>query len=346
MLQTALGSDKMKKSLDSIDIAKFIGSVLVFTMHFNPLSDYKYVSIIPQILARWGVPFFFVCSAFFLFNKSADGNIDRDTINIYIYRIGSLYAVWLVYNIPNVIYSRLYSKDLSAVSTWLVFIKNSVLSSTFTGSWYLASSIFSAWFVYLLSKKFKTKTILGITAVFYLLCVFTSAYFGVLPQGIKKVLTFLCFPLNIFNGCFYFAIGKYIAEDKQVVFKKIDKRRAMTGFIIFYSIFVVETALSTYFKVLGSTDIAFSTVLMSVSLFLFCLQANVKINHGLLLRKLSIIIYCCQGNVLLVNGLVKNTFKVPSILAFVISSIIAAGICVVVLYIQKHTHWKWSKYLT
>ena len=75
----------MKKTFESIDLAEFIASVLVFAMHCGVLNDYKYVSIVPQLLARWGVPFFFVCSAFFLFSKSADGNIDRDTIYIYIY---------------------------------------------------------------------------------------------------------------------------------------------------------------------------------------------------------------------------------------------------------------------
>ena len=257
-----------------------------------------------------------------------------------------LYLVWLVYNIPNVVYQRLWSKDLSAISTWLVFLKNSVLSSTFTGSWYLASSIFSAWFVYVLSKKVPTKTVMGITFVFYLLCVLTSAYYGIVSTSFSNILKYLCFPLNIFNGCFYFSLGKYIAENKQSIFAKIDKRKALLGFIFFYLLFIVEIGLTKYFKVYGSMDVAFSTVLMSVSLFLFCLQSSMRINNSLLLRKLSTIIYCSQGNVLLVNGLCKKILKAPSIISFLVSSIVTAIICVVVLYIQKNKQWKWAKYLT
>ena len=336
----------MKKTFESIDLAKFIASVLVFAMHCGVLNDYKYVSIVPQLLARWGVPFFFICSAYFLFSKSVDGNISKDTVQMYISRICMLYLVWLVYNIPNVVYQRLWSKDLSAISTWLVFLKNSVLSSTFTGSWYLASSIFSAWFVYVLSKKVPTKTVMGITFVFYLLCVLTSAYYGIVSTSFSNILKYLCFPLNIFNGFFYFLLGKYIAENKQSIFAKIDKRKALLGFIFFYLLFIVEIGLTKYFKVYGSMDVAFSTVLMSVSLFLFCLQSSMRINNSLLLRKLSTIIYCSQGNVLLVNGLCKKILKAPSIISFLVSSIVTAIICVVVLYIQKNKQWKWAKYLT
>ena len=200
------------KKVDSIDLAKLLGSILIFTMHCGALNDYDQLSMIPQLLARWGVPFFFLCSAYFLFSKSSNGNIEKSTLRKYVYRIGMLYIAWFIFNLPDVIYHRLYSKDLTALGTWLVFLKNTTLSSTFVGSWFLASCIFSAWFVYLLCKKIKTKTVLGITFVFYLLCVFTSAYYGVLLSGVEKVLTFLCFPLNIFNGCFYFALGKYIAD--------------------------------------------------------------------------------------------------------------------------------------
>lgn len=336
----------MKKTYESIDLAKFIASILVFAMHCDVLSDYKDLSFIPQILARWGVPFFFICSAYFLFSKSVDGNIGKEPIIQYSYRIGALYVVWLIFNIPNVIYQRLWSKDLSAINTWFVFLKNSFLSSTFTGSWYLVSSVFSAWFVYTLCKKHTTKTVMGITSVFYLLCVFTSAYQGIFPSNISKILSFLCFPLNIFNGCFYFALGKYIVEKKQYILGKCDLKRALIGFVLFYLLFIIEIGFTKYYKIYGSTDVALSTVFMAVCLFLFCLQSNIRISNSSTLRKLSTIIYCSQGNVLLVNALCRKILNASSILAFLISSAVTAIICVVVLYIQKNKQWRWTKYLT
>lgn len=84
----------MKKSLESIDLAKFVASILIFAMHCDLLSDYKCASIIPQLLARWGVPFFFICSSYFLFRKSAGSlNMDKDVIHKYMLRIFFLYTI-------------------------------------------------------------------------------------------------------------------------------------------------------------------------------------------------------------------------------------------------------------
>ena len=135
----------MKKALDAIDLAKFIASILIFSMHCALLSDYGNANLIVSLAARWGVPFFCICASYFLFRKSTNGNIDKSTLTKFLYRIGSLYLIWFIFNIPCVIIRRFYSKDLSSISTWLLFLKNSILSSTFTGSWYLTSSIFSAY---------------------------------------------------------------------------------------------------------------------------------------------------------------------------------------------------------
>ncbi len=334
------------KKYNSIDLAKLLGSILIFTMHCGALNDYEKLSMIPQMLARWGVPFFFVCSSFFLFSKSVNGNIDKCTLRKYVYRIGMLYLAWFVINLPNVIYQRLYSKDLTAVSTWLVFLKNTLLSSTFTGSWFLASCIFSAWFVYSLCKKLRTEAVLGVTFVFYLLCVFTSAYYGALPSSVEKVLGFLCFPLNIFNGCFYFALGKYIVENKQSMSQYFSRKRSVCFFIFFYLLFICEIAFTKRMNIYDSTDVVFSTAGIAVSLFFLCIQTDIKIKEGLQHRKLSTIIYCCQGNVLLANGVFRKVLHFSSLAAYLASCVLAAVICVVILMIQKSERWKWSRFLT
>ena len=244
---------------------------------------------------------------------------------------------------------HLYTKDLSDITTWLIFIKNSILSSTFTGSWYFTSSIFSAYLVYLLSKKFQTKSIIAITSIFYILCVFTSVYNGILPSQLADFLKTLCFPLNIFNGCFYFSLGNYIAEQESDIIKAFTKKKALFSFVAFYLLFGIELLIAKHFEICGTTDVSLSMVALAFSLFIFCLQTNMNIKNTLLLRKLSIIIYCCQGNVLLVNLWLKKLWKYkldyPSTLSYFISVLVVIVITALVLYIQKH-NWKWTKYLT
>ena len=46
------------QSYDCIDLAKFVGSILIFSMHCNALGDIRFGSFVLEIAARWGVPFF------------------------------------------------------------------------------------------------------------------------------------------------------------------------------------------------------------------------------------------------------------------------------------------------
>ena len=86
----------MKQPLNSIDLAKFIASVLVFSMHCNALADFKYAGFLLQVFARWGVPFFFICSSYFLFKKIKNEQLvngNKDTY-IHTYIESSLYIFY------------------------------------------------------------------------------------------------------------------------------------------------------------------------------------------------------------------------------------------------------------
>ncbi|MBR7041740.1 MAG: acyltransferase [Clostridia bacterium] len=335
-----------RRSFDSIDIAKFLGSILIFAMHGSALDDFKIAPSVLEIAARWGVPFFFISSAYFLFRKSENGNIERAHLRHYLFRIGMLYLCWMVFNLPSVYLRRLYQKDLTAVSTWLTFIKNSVLSSTFTGSWYLVSCMFSACLVYWLSKRFHTKTIMLFTLPLYLLCALTSMYKGILPKQAAGILGFLCFPLNLFSGCFYFALGKYISENESRLEKKLTKSKILILFFAFYAVYTAEFLVTKHYDIFTSSDAAFSSAAAASALFLFCLRLKIKIKNDVLLRKLSIIIYCCQSNVLFFNSLCVMLLGVHYLTAFLMSCLVVAAVSIVIFAAQKKTRWKWVNYMT
>ncbi len=339
-------TDDIKRSFDSIDITKFIASILIFAMHCEVLKCYGDAYIISEVLARWGVPFFFLCSSYFLFSKSINGNIDGNTLKKYIFRILRLYKFWFVINLPNVIYTRLYMYGISNIDTWLVFLKKMVLASTFTGSWYLTSSIFSAWFVYTISKKIDTKKVVALTSIIYVIGVLSSIYSGVLPYNTANILKALCFPLNIFCGCFYFALGKLIYEHKQTFIHIFSKKKSIALIIVFFLLFITEIYISKKLNIHGGTDMAFSLFAIATAVFALCLQSNISIKKGLLLRKMSTIIYCGQGNVLLLKIILGRFVKLSSIVMFIISLLVMLVVCVVVIIIQDKTKWKIKKYMT
>lgn len=147
----------IRKSYDIIDLLKLLASVLILAMHMSALSDFSedINTYCLKLLARFGVPFFFVTSSFFLFSKGEENNITSKHLCNYIKRISLLYLTYFIVNIVWIIYSRIGFSNIFSISAWLFFIKNAVVSSTFTGSWYLVSCVFSSIVVYFYLKSYQ-----------------------------------------------------------------------------------------------------------------------------------------------------------------------------------------------
>lgn len=331
---------------NSIDVAKYIASIFIFTMHCNAFEDYGSCSLIFEMLSRWGVPFYFISTSYFLFKKVNTSN-ETSTIKKYCFRIFSLYSLWFIYNLPSFIYLRFISKssELISISAYLKLFLGFILSSTFIGSWYLASCIFSSIFIYCLSKRFSNKSILLISSILYVLCVASSVYGGLLSNTFNRLLSFLCFPLNLFCGCFYFAIGKYISENESKVLSLFSRKKAICLFCLFYCLYILEVLIAKKFAYLRSTDIGAFTVIIGFLLFVYCLQSECKISNSKQLRKLSTIVYCCQGNILCAKGAFKLYINNSSLVCYLFSVVILICIIVLVLLVQKKK-WAWTYYLT
>ncbi len=329
----------MKKSYDAIDLAKFIGAFLVLTVHCD-------IGPLTTVLVRWAVPFFFICSAYLLFGKSKNGNIDSATLKRYVIRIAALYGLWFIFNLPSVFYNFFFRKDIGDMSIWLNFLKSAVLGSTFLGSWYLASSIVSAGFIYLLSKKLCTKAVLAVSSVFYLACIMISCYCGLLPAAVQGFLWNWGFPQCIFQGFLFFAIGKYISENKEAILAKISKNKALFGFVAFFLLFLLELFFTAKFEISNGSEASFATPFMAIFLFLFCIQSEFKCKHSRLLRKLSIIIYCCHSIIIDMNWVTRRAFGLSAYTNYFLSIAAVAAVCAVVLFVQKKFKWKWTEYLT
>ena len=67
MMQTAKAGGVRTRSAgnDTIDLLKFLGSIMIFTMHISAFRDCGQLVFVWEILSRWAVPFFFVTSAYF-----------------------------------------------------------------------------------------------------------------------------------------------------------------------------------------------------------------------------------------------------------------------------------------
>jgi hypothetical protein len=322
------------KNYDVCDLMKFIFSILIFILHTNLFFGLSPKLILAsQLLARGGVPFFFIASAFFLFSRQEEsGSISRETLIKYVRRVAGLYFVWLVINLPSVVYTKLAYRMTTAG-----FIRICLLSSSYSGSWFMMSCLFSAPVIYLLSKRWSTKTILLLCTPFFLSYVLSSAYEPLLPESISAVLRWLVFPTNIFVGLFYFALGKLLAERHKAV-ARISLRLSACLCALLFILFFCEILLLTRAGICGGNDAGFFLAPAALLCFISAMKSGKRIAHAKTLRKMSTIIYCCQGNALLVPNALVRVLHLPGIhplSAFALRGAAVAAITLLVLYIQK-----------
>ena len=338
------------RSYDLVDLFKFIASILILSMHSGALFSFgENVQFIGQLLARWGVPFFFTVSAFFLFSKSENGNITKTQLLKYVKRIAILYLVWVIFNIPYIV-DYLLARDITDINTWWKFLRSAVVADVFIGSWYLVSSMFSAWLVFLLSKKLKTKWVLLIAFIIYVPCVLTSAYANLMPSGLIsgiKTVFGAYLSITIFGGVFFVALGKFIAEKFEKISRIIPKWVSFALFIVFFALYFLEMILLKNNGVLGYTDSSFLLIPVAFFLVVFALTCNVKIKFCAIFRKASTIIYCSQSLIISMSRLVMNTFNIThSFYLFALCVVITAVLITAILLLARVKSLKFMKYFT
>ena len=334
----------MSKEKQGIDLLKFIGSIMIFTIHMAVFESFGEVQSAWELLGRWAVPVFFIASAYFLFSAN-NGSVEYANIKKYIYRIGMLYLFWFIFNLPNFICVRFLKRPPHTMYDFLMIAKNSVLSSTFTGSWYLLSSIFCAWLLFVLKKKMNTKQICLIAILFQIICIFTSVYKGILPDQIRHIFSFWQFPLNIFGGLFYFAIGLFLAENQDLIYKAPKWKYSSIAVMSFLT-YIGDINFAKHFAIYGGSDEDFSLIPLSVSVFILGMRSSVKIRNAKKLRNISTIIYCAQADILLAKVAISRIFGINfSLFLFGICSVIMVCIIAAVFWLQERKIW-WAKYLT
>lgn len=341
-----------RKNYDLIDLLKFVGSILIFAMHMSAFADFGegVNTYCLKLLARFGFPFFFVTSSFLLFSKAEGKNITSKQLGHYVKRIACLYATYFILNIIWLLYSRIGLSNLLSLKAWLTFLKNALFASTFTGSWYLVSCIFSSIVVYWLSRKLSTRNLLLVTAPVYLFCILTSAYAGLLPDAfLNGVAHYFAAPQNsIICGVFFFALGKYIAEKQKTTDSSIHSRLYGILSLLFLALYYVEIILLDHFGILGGTDAAIMLIPLSYTLTMACVNSTRSVKGASLMRRASTIIYCSQATVMLLASII--TIKILGIHhTFVTFLIAAVGMMMFVafaIWLQKKAKMKWAKYLT
>ena len=277
----------------TIDLFKFISSILIIGIHTNLFVDindtlnFAFVDIV----CRLAVPFFAVCSGYFLSKSLAKNEFRAKPIKKQEWKMIKLYALWTVLYL-------LYSIPTWIKTGWMSFgaFKDYALATVTQGChyhlWYLISLIYTLPLFYLCVRFIKNRKLLFVLMIaLYIIKAISYGYARWLPTFIQTIFgiggkfsalfdaVFLLLPLML--------LGFFISQ------KKISLKFSLVGFIVSFSLLTVEAST---LKAFGQESVSFIFMTLSTAYFLFSLisQMNWNLNGKVctLLGSASLIIYC------------------------------------------------------
>lgn len=204
----------MGKNYCSIDLFKFIASILVVVIHTRPFYSDADVNYYVTSFCRIAVPFFFIATSFFFFSK------ENPDIKRYTKRLLDLYIIWFFIEIP-IVYKRFFvDYDNSFPFQIINLIRSLIFGNTWRASWFIMACILSVNAIYWLSKKMNNLKLLIVGTLGYLLALACSSYNNVLDlyindnmRYIHATVSSLFTPANSFIvALLYVVLGKIIAE--------------------------------------------------------------------------------------------------------------------------------------
>lgn len=292
----------MGKIYKSLDILKLISAICIVGLHCfrfnNDLYDYCFVCA-----TRFGVPCFFIISAFLLFKQSPNW----EKMKVFAKRIAKLYLFWLIVTAPLTIYLRLIANhNLSFAEKFLNLIHTSLFSVSFPGSWYLMALLQCSFIIYFLKKYLTNSVILLISLAVYILPCIAASYNYLFDT--EHIIThfisiftdvifrpYHCFPA----GLIYVAIGMFIAENYQKIMDNISLAGGVLCCIsTIYAAYIENHYIYEYSEGLRKdSDSFFSLIPLATSLVIVALKTDETYSWKMnttIIRQISTIMYFSQ----------------------------------------------------
>lgn len=299
-----------KKEFAGIDFAKIIAAFLVAAIHIPPLADISAGAseLFSQVICRIAVPFFFLCSGFFLGEKIKEwGKVKQ-----YLIYIGKMYVFWTLCYFPQML-DRFWEQENSIWKNVTELLRRFFLVGSYIQLWYLLATIVAVLLLYLCVSRLKIKegVLLAVILVLYLIGTAGNAYRHVwdeMPQvasAIKQYQNVFFMTRNgLFFGFPFIAAGYLIAVHRDGI-KKICywSLTAIFGVAMILEAYDIKNRWGS-----ASHDMYLMTPFVSV--FLFLAVAFVKVpqragSMAKILRQLSTRVFLLH---LLLNFYLK---KIP-----------------------------------
>lgn len=258
-----INKEKNKINYKNLDILKYICAILIIILHMRPFLNFsdELDLAFNNIITRICVPIFFLITGYFVAKKENDKD---HYIKNYIKKTIPLYLIWSLIYVPVIIVTiiqylptinnyisqlnlSIYSLILLlVVAVPIVIIIALLYTGVYYHLWYFPAVILSLFVLSKWKKKFSIKSLLIISLVLLLFGA-TETYYGILPLGVKQLITYyynIFFTTRnfLFFGLFYIVLGYYMGTTKELYSKYCFEKLVICFFLlIFEALFLHDT---------------------------------------------------------------------------------------------------------
>lgn len=328
----------MKNRNVTVDLSKYIASLMVIAIHCDLFYDIntRLNFFTVNILCRLAVPFFAMCTGYFLSSKlSFNDKLDKTKKNKQIVlkqwkKLFVLYIVWsflyCIFSIPNWISTGLFSKR-----AFIDYGIGAVLHRSYYHLWYLLGILYALPLLYLILRKIKVEFYLLVSGILYFIMVLSYGYRLWLPNAIQKIFSYMDYYSGIVNAIIllipFMLLGVYIRR----TVKSQNKNSILLGFVLSFLMLICE---ATVLYIKGQSKFSYIIFTLPAAYFLFKLIVNSKFEfqkfNSAYLGSCSLFIYCVHPMILEIFNFVNN-----SILKFVIACMISTALGVLYTIVKQ-----------
>ncbi len=321
-----------------IDKFRMVAAIMIIAIHTSPLLFVSHEAdfVLTRILARVAVPFFFMCTGYFLLPGCIESReYGRGIVLKFLAKTGILYGAAILVYLPVNIYSGYFKGKPN-------LLKDLVFDGSFYHLWYIPASIIGFMIVYSLLSKLNIKMVAAISFILYFIGLFGDSYYGISEKlnVIKSSygVLFSCFDYTR-NGLFFapvfIALGGIIADSK----KEYSITKNIVGFAFAFTALTAEALILNHYS-LQRHDSMY-TMLVPVMIFLFRMLLSIKGESQKPLRDISLLVYILHPLcIIFVRGFAKalnlEAYLIGnSLIHFIAVTVATIVISVVLIYIKK-----------
>lgn len=343
-----------RKHWDSIDLCKFVLSMMVVLIHVNPFPLAVYQALIPFL--RTAVPLFFIISSFFFFRKlpALEGSEASVLLGDTVKRLVSftkrnlkLYLFWFVVLLVPTLVIRSWF-DSGFLLGFFKMANSFLFHSTFIASWFIMALVICVWLVAILSLFMPNWAILGLAIPIYVVCALMSNYFYLpITQEHLEALNFaFTEPYNSFwVGIIWVVVGKMIAEN----LPKVSRVSSSVLWVVLAAgilLLGAEQAVIVAGRFSFTNDVFLTLPVCVIPIFLLVLRSNLTIACSSFLRGASTIVYCLHATLkgIIATGLGVLGIQLGNALLFVPVLCICLGVSWAILRLEDRRGFAWLRF--